>query len=258
MYPTFRPWMRSSIRWRTVSGLPAMTNPSSIICFHVSVEKTCCLSFLCSSRRRHTRLQGDWSSDVCSSDLAEHIPEDVAEAVAAESAAAAAAARARLDSGVTVLIVGRPLVRVGEHLAGFLHLLEGLLGLPVVGIAVRVILHRQAPIGLLDLGLGRGFRYVQYLVVVALRHLRGLRGLAPLVLHLFELRIHHILAARARTAPVPRARGGRARVGGGRAALLRGIGALRDAGRGLRQRLAFLLDGVAVIALERGAQIRHR
>src|SRR5205807_7568550 len=29
-----------------------------------------CLFFF-SSRRRHTRLQGDWSSDVCSSDLAE-------------------------------------------------------------------------------------------------------------------------------------------------------------------------------------------
>src|SRR5580658_10647885 len=27
-------------------------------------------SFCFSSRRRHTRLQGDWSSDVCSSDLA--------------------------------------------------------------------------------------------------------------------------------------------------------------------------------------------
>src|ERR1022692_526424 len=27
------------------------------------------LSFFFSSRRRHTRLQGDWSSDVCSSDL---------------------------------------------------------------------------------------------------------------------------------------------------------------------------------------------
>ena len=25
--------------------------------------------FFFSSRRRHTRLQGDWSSDVCSSDL---------------------------------------------------------------------------------------------------------------------------------------------------------------------------------------------
>src|SRR5256885_10377301 len=29
----------------------------------------CCFSFFFSSRRRHTRLQGDWSSDVCSSDL---------------------------------------------------------------------------------------------------------------------------------------------------------------------------------------------
>src|ERR671918_844563 len=29
------------------------------------------LIFFFSSRRRHTRLQGDWSSDVCSSDLLE-------------------------------------------------------------------------------------------------------------------------------------------------------------------------------------------
>src|SRR5256885_6986872 len=29
----------------------------------------CVLFFFFSSRRRHTRLQGDWSSDVCSSDL---------------------------------------------------------------------------------------------------------------------------------------------------------------------------------------------
>src|SRR5256885_9381282 len=29
-----------------------------------------CCGFFFSSRRRHTRLQGDWSSDVCSSDLA--------------------------------------------------------------------------------------------------------------------------------------------------------------------------------------------
>src|SRR2546426_5956041 len=33
------------------------------------------LFFFFSSRRRHTRLQGDWSSDVCSSDLpAEQVP----------------------------------------------------------------------------------------------------------------------------------------------------------------------------------------
>src|SRR2546426_7965590 len=30
---------------------------------------TVCYCFFFSSRRRHTRLQGDWSSDVCSSDL---------------------------------------------------------------------------------------------------------------------------------------------------------------------------------------------
>src|SRR5205807_3594270 len=29
----------------------------------------CGICFFFSSRRRHTRLQGDWSSDVCSSDL---------------------------------------------------------------------------------------------------------------------------------------------------------------------------------------------
>src|SRR5256885_7361335 len=32
----------------------------------------CVMFFFFSSRRRHTRLQGDWSSDVCSSDLSKH------------------------------------------------------------------------------------------------------------------------------------------------------------------------------------------
>src|SRR5256885_8766114 len=32
--------------------------------------------FFFSSRRRHTRLQGDWSSDVCSSDLRLELVED--------------------------------------------------------------------------------------------------------------------------------------------------------------------------------------
>src|SRR5256885_5655735 len=31
--------------------------------------RDCYVFFFFSSRRRHTRLQGDWSSDVCSSDL---------------------------------------------------------------------------------------------------------------------------------------------------------------------------------------------
>src|SRR5256885_17226011 len=32
-----------------------------------------CTFFFFSSRRRHTRLQGDWSSDVCSSDLGSRV-----------------------------------------------------------------------------------------------------------------------------------------------------------------------------------------
>src|SRR5256885_9911331 len=35
-----------------------------------------CLSVFFSSRRRHTRLQGDWSSDVCSSDLIRRFAEE--------------------------------------------------------------------------------------------------------------------------------------------------------------------------------------
>src|SRR5256885_12031480 len=34
---------------------------------HTALAEWC--GFFFSSRRRHTRLQGDWSSDVCSSDL---------------------------------------------------------------------------------------------------------------------------------------------------------------------------------------------
>src|SRR5256885_5507767 len=41
---------------------------------------TCRGLFFFSSRRRHTRLQGDWSSDVCSSDL-HHGPAGLAELV---------------------------------------------------------------------------------------------------------------------------------------------------------------------------------
>src|SRR5256885_8908834 len=43
-----------------------------LLCSIISCERelyVCDFFFFFSSRRRHTRLQGDWSSDVCSSDL---------------------------------------------------------------------------------------------------------------------------------------------------------------------------------------------
>src|SRR5256885_2887784 len=39
-----------------------------------SLEMGVVVVFFFSSRRRHTRLQGDWSSDVCSSDLQRAVP----------------------------------------------------------------------------------------------------------------------------------------------------------------------------------------
>src|SRR5256885_7106432 len=45
-----------------------MTNIN--VCINARAEFMCrMIVFFFSSRRRHTRLQGDWSSDVCSSDL---------------------------------------------------------------------------------------------------------------------------------------------------------------------------------------------
>src|ERR1039457_7442452 len=41
----------------------------SLTCVSVVFSKSLWCFFFFSSRRRHTRLQGDWSSDVCSSDL---------------------------------------------------------------------------------------------------------------------------------------------------------------------------------------------
>src|SRR5256885_188938 len=43
--------------------------PDGLSCAAASTRYTSLIFFFFSSRRRHTRLQGDWSSDVCSSDL---------------------------------------------------------------------------------------------------------------------------------------------------------------------------------------------
>src|SRR5256885_8259901 len=57
---------------RTRTGILAqvgmnMADDSSVV-LEVAMQNTAHVFFF-SSRRRHTRLQGDWSSDVCSSDL---------------------------------------------------------------------------------------------------------------------------------------------------------------------------------------------
>src|SRR5256885_5318835 len=71
--------------------------------------------FFFSSRRRHTRLQGDWSSDVCSSDLARsRLP-----CAGGSPCAASASARARSFERRTISLIRGILVRHGPRRVNF-------------------------------------------------------------------------------------------------------------------------------------------
>src|SRR5262249_44755308 len=141
--------------------------------------------------------------------------------------------------GVAVLVVGGALVRVGEHLVGLLGLLELLFRLLriVTLVAVRVVLHGQLAVGLLDVVLAGVLRNAEDFVVVTLCHgvgcrlnakppcafaahggdLQGARALF-LVLDFLEFGVDHVVVGRPRF-------GMRRRLGAG---ALGGAGGLRS------------------------------
>src|SRR5579864_5103804 len=71
---------------------------------------------------------------------------------------------------MTVLVVGGALLSISENFARLFGFLEAILRILVVRIAVGVILHCKAAIGLFDLYFGRRLRYIEYLVVVTFGH----------------------------------------------------------------------------------------
>src|SRR5205807_3708715 len=76
--------------------------------------------FFFSSRRRHTRLQGDWSSDVCSSDLRDELIEIDRNALAIAVRSEVPHHHARsddlaLDVHVPRLHASRKEARIGER-----------------------------------------------------------------------------------------------------------------------------------------------
>src|ERR1700730_3018937 len=114
------------------------------------------------------------SAALATKNFAEDVPEGIGET--AESLRAAESARTRgaetgrrIDTGVSELIVSLPLASVGQHLVRFLRLLEFLFR-ALVGIAVRMMLHRQLAISLLDILIGRVAIDAKCRVVVALSH----------------------------------------------------------------------------------------
>ena len=84
-------------------------------------------------------------------------------------------------------VVEAALFGIGEDRVRLGGLLELLLGRGVVRIAVRMELHRQLPVGALDLAVGRGARDAEDLVVIALAHdvatftIAGLSNRSPIM-----------------------------------------------------------------------------
>src|SRR6266568_9206913 len=105
-------------------------------------------------------------------DIAENIAERVGEARKARPSAGHA--RARIDTCVAVAVIGGPLAGVGQDLVGLFGLLEQLFGLRVVRIAIRMMLHREAPIRFLDDLLVGVAVDAQHFVVIPLRHCSAL------------------------------------------------------------------------------------
>jgi hypothetical protein len=81
-------------------------------------------------------------------EITEDITEDVREVLTTETGATAA--HARVDTGMTVLVVRRALAGIGQHFVGLVGLFEHLFRRFVIGITVRVVLHRQTAISLLQ------------------------------------------------------------------------------------------------------------
>src|SRR5262249_25096028 len=108
------------------------------------------------------------TTGTAAKDVAEDVGEgreDVTDV--AETGAAEAAAR----SGMTEPIVAGPPLRVGEDLVCLRCLFEPAFGFGIVGIAIRVQLHRHAAIGALEVARVRVARHAENFVVVLLfRH----------------------------------------------------------------------------------------
>src|SRR5690606_22756225 len=102
--------------------------------------------------------------------VVEHVAEDIGERVHAPETVRAEAA-AGTETRMTEPIVGRALPFVRQNLVGLLGLFELGLGLRIVRIAIRVILHRQAAVCLLDVLGARVALHAEHFVVIALGHL---------------------------------------------------------------------------------------
>ena len=105
------------------------------------------------------------SATATAKDIAKNIAEDIGKATAFE-----AAAGLTLDPRVPELIVSRALLGTGQHVVSLGGFFELFVRPRIVGIAIRVILHRDPTIGFLDGFVVSAFADAENLVVVAFCH----------------------------------------------------------------------------------------
>src|SRR5471030_2889034 len=118
-------------------------------------------------------LRSGVAAAAATEDVAEDVAEGVAETAGTAAEAASAATHVRIDAGVTVTVIGLALFRIGQHLVRFFDFLEFFFRLFAVRIAVRMALHRQFAIRLLDLVFRRIFCDTKCLVEITLCHVVG-------------------------------------------------------------------------------------
>src|SRR5574340_217557 len=83
---------------------------------------------------------------------------------------AAAEAASLFEGGMTITVIGSPLLLVLEDVVGFVDFAEFLIGGGIVGIAVGMHLHCQLAVGLLDLLRSGALGNAEDVVVVAFAH----------------------------------------------------------------------------------------
>ena len=99
--------------------------------------------------------------------ITKHCVKNVAEP---GTAATPETAGALLHPGVAELVIGRTFIRVAQHFECFFCFLELGLGGVIPFVAIRVMLHGQSAIGLLDVGVARRALDPEDFVIITLRH----------------------------------------------------------------------------------------
>ena len=74
--------------------------------------------------------------------LAKDVAEDIAEGICKATPRKASTTHIGINARMTILVIGSALLRIAEHLIGFFRLFEFSFGSRIIGITIRVMLHR--------------------------------------------------------------------------------------------------------------------